>query len=66
MHWFGGIWGYLTVGLFAENPIPLTTTLGKTGLFMGKLIVNLCGKKIVKIMILQAVVHTSSSFNVSP
>jgi Ammonium Transporter Family len=35
VHWLGGAWGYLTVGLFAENPVPLTTTSGKEGLFIG-------------------------------
>lgn len=36
MHWFGGICGYLSVGLFAQDPVPLTTTLGKTGFLMGR------------------------------
>ncbi|CAG9811088.1 unnamed protein product [Chironomus riparius] len=35
VHWFGGVWGHLTVGLFSENPVPLTTTAGKEGLLMG-------------------------------
>ncbi|KAG5673239.1 hypothetical protein PVAND_003302 [Polypedilum vanderplanki] len=35
IHWFGGIWGYLTVGLFAEDPVPLSTTSGRSGLIMG-------------------------------
>jgi ammonia channel protein AmtB len=37
VHWFGGVWGHLTVGLFSENPVPLTTTAGKEGLLMGKI-----------------------------
>lgn len=35
VHWVGGVWGYLTVGLFTVNPVPLTVTAGKDGLFMG-------------------------------
>ncbi|KAG5673238.1 hypothetical protein PVAND_003301 [Polypedilum vanderplanki] len=35
IHWFGSIWGYLTVGLFAENPVPLSTTSGRSGLLVG-------------------------------
>lgn len=36
VHLIGGIWGEISVGLFAQNPIPLTSTLGRSGLFMGK------------------------------
>lgn len=35
VHGIGGMWGVLSVGLFADNPIPLTTTNGRTGLFKG-------------------------------
>lgn len=35
VHFLGGVWGYLTVGLFSEDPIPLTTTSGREGLLMG-------------------------------
>ena len=35
VHGIGGIWGVLAVGLFADNPIPLTTTSGRKGLFRG-------------------------------
>ncbi|XP_046595104.1 putative ammonium transporter 3 isoform X1 [Neodiprion lecontei] len=30
-----GIWGVLAIGLFADNPRPLTTTNGRRGLFKG-------------------------------
>jgi hypothetical protein len=33
----GGILGYLVNGLFAVNPVPLTTTSGREGLFMGEI-----------------------------
>jgi hypothetical protein len=32
------IWGVIAVGLFAENPIPLDTTSGRSGLFKGKIL----------------------------
>ncbi|KAF6207295.1 hypothetical protein GE061_018536 [Apolygus lucorum] len=32
VHGMSGIWGVLAVGFFAEDPYPLTTTNGKTGL----------------------------------
>lgn len=35
VHGVAGIWGVLAVGLFADNPIPLTTTGGRSGLFKG-------------------------------
>ncbi|XP_058820467.1 putative ammonium transporter 2 isoform X2 [Topomyia yanbarensis] len=35
VHGVAGIWGVLAVGLFADNPIPLTTTKGRLGLFKG-------------------------------
>lgn len=35
VHWFGGIWGQLSVGLFAQNPVPLENTHGYSGLLMG-------------------------------
>jgi ammonium transporter, Amt family len=35
VHWIGGVWGHLTVGLFSENPVPLMTTSGRSGLLMG-------------------------------
>ncbi|XP_055839160.1 putative ammonium transporter 2 isoform X2 [Episyrphus balteatus] len=35
VHGVCGIWGVLAVGLFADNPIPLGTTKGRTGLFKG-------------------------------
>jgi hypothetical protein len=27
--------GYISVGLFAKNPVPLFTTMGREGLLMG-------------------------------
>uniref|UniRef100_A0A1Y1KLR8 Ammonium transporter n=1 Tax=Photinus pyralis TaxID=7054 RepID=A0A1Y1KLR8_PHOPY len=35
VHGLGGIWGVIAVGLFAQNPIPLDTTDGRSGLFEG-------------------------------
>ncbi|KAF2900319.1 hypothetical protein ILUMI_05865 [Ignelater luminosus] len=35
VHGLGGIWGVLAVGLFAQNPLPLETTNGRSGLFKG-------------------------------
>lgn len=35
VHGLGGIWGVLAVGLFADNPKPLETTYGRSGLFKG-------------------------------
>ncbi|XP_055687031.1 putative ammonium transporter 3 [Lutzomyia longipalpis] len=35
VHGVSGIWGVIAVGLFADNPIPLTTTNGRSGLFKG-------------------------------
>lgn len=35
VHGVCGIWGVLAVGLFADNPIPLDTTKGRSGLFKG-------------------------------
>lgn len=35
VHLIGGIWGQISVGLFAQNPLPLTNTSGRSGLFMG-------------------------------
>lgn len=35
VHGVSGIWGVIAVGLFADNPIPLATTNGRTGLFKG-------------------------------
>lgn len=35
VHGLGGIWGVIAVGLFADNPIPLETTSGRSGLFRG-------------------------------
>lgn len=35
VHGLGGIWGVIAVGLFADDPKPLTTTSGRTGLLRG-------------------------------
>ncbi|KAK4884898.1 hypothetical protein RN001_001169 [Aquatica leii] len=35
VHGLGGVWGVLAVGLFAQNPFPLDTTFGRSGLFEG-------------------------------
>lgn len=35
VHGLGGIWGVISVGLFADNPKPLGTTNGRMGLFKG-------------------------------
>lgn len=35
VHGLGGIWGVVSVGLFADDPKPLETTSGRTGLFKG-------------------------------
>uniref|UniRef100_A0A6B2E7W1 Ammonium transporter n=1 Tax=Phlebotomus kandelakii TaxID=1109342 RepID=A0A6B2E7W1_9DIPT len=35
VHGVSGIWGVIAVGLFADNPVPLTTTNGRRGLFKG-------------------------------
>jgi ammonia channel protein AmtB len=35
VHGGSGIWGVISVGLFADNPVPLETTSGRTGLFKG-------------------------------
>lgn len=35
VHGVCGIWGVIAVGLFADNPIPLDTTNGRSGLFKG-------------------------------
>ncbi|KAK9504058.1 hypothetical protein O3M35_010493 [Rhynocoris fuscipes] len=39
VHGMSGIWGVLAVGLFAEDPYPLTTTNGRTGLLIGNIII---------------------------
>ncbi|XP_046395400.1 putative ammonium transporter 2 [Ischnura elegans] len=35
VHGLASIWGVLSVGLFAENPFPLSTTSGRSGLLRG-------------------------------
>lgn len=35
VHGVCGVWGVLALGLFADNPIPLGTTNGRSGLFKG-------------------------------
>ncbi|XP_017847227.1 putative ammonium transporter 2 [Drosophila busckii] len=35
VHGVCGIWGVIAVGLFADNPIPMDTTNGRSGLFKG-------------------------------
>ncbi|XP_004933343.1 putative ammonium transporter 2 [Bombyx mori] len=35
VHGACGIWGVIAVGLFADNPIPMETTNGRSGLFKG-------------------------------
>lgn len=35
VHGIGGIWGVIAVGLFADDPKPLSTTSGRMGLFRG-------------------------------
>ncbi|CAH0599758.1 unnamed protein product [Chrysodeixis includens] len=35
VHGACGLWGVLAVGLFADNPIPMETTNGRSGLFKG-------------------------------
>lgn len=35
VHGVCGIWGVIAVGLFADNPVPLGTTNGRSGLFKG-------------------------------
>ncbi|RZC33607.1 ammonium transporter 3 [Asbolus verrucosus] len=35
VHGVGGIWGVLAVGIFAENPFPLDTTNGRSGVIKG-------------------------------
>ncbi|CAK1593207.1 unnamed protein product [Parnassius mnemosyne] len=35
VHGACGLWGVLAVGLFADNPIPMDTTKGRSGLFKG-------------------------------
>lgn len=35
VHGLGGIWGVIAVGLFADDPKPLTTTSGRSGLLRG-------------------------------
>lgn len=35
VHGVGGIWGVLAVGIFAQNPHPLDTTSGRSGLIKG-------------------------------
>lgn len=35
VHGVCGIWGVIAVGLFADNPIPMDTTKGRSGLFKG-------------------------------
>lgn len=35
VHGVSGIWGVIAVGLFADNPVPLETTNGRSGLFKG-------------------------------
>ncbi|XP_039449730.2 putative ammonium transporter 2 [Culex pipiens pallens] len=35
VHGVAGVWGVLAVGFFADNPIPLGTTNGRSGLFRG-------------------------------
>ncbi|CAO1387079.1 unnamed protein product [Diamesa serratosioi] len=35
VHGIGGLWGVIAVGLFADNPVPLTITNGRKGLFKG-------------------------------
>ncbi|XP_045457669.1 putative ammonium transporter 2 [Melitaea cinxia] len=35
VHGASGLWGVIAVGLFADNPIPMDTTNGRSGLFKG-------------------------------
>lgn len=35
VHGVCGIWGVIAVGLFADNPLPMDTTKGRSGLFKG-------------------------------
>ncbi|XP_053956833.1 putative ammonium transporter 2 isoform X1 [Anastrepha ludens] len=35
VHGVCGIWGVIAVGFFADNPVPLETTKGRSGLFKG-------------------------------
>ncbi|CAB3261989.1 unnamed protein product [Arctia plantaginis] len=35
VHGACGLWGVIVVGLFADNPIPMETTSGRSGLFKG-------------------------------
>lgn len=35
VHGIGGMWGVIAVGFFADDPKPLGTTSGRTGLFKG-------------------------------
>ncbi|CAH0761560.1 unnamed protein product [Diatraea saccharalis] len=35
VHGAAGFWGVIAVGLFADNPIPMETTNGRSGLFKG-------------------------------
>ncbi|KAG5897809.1 hypothetical protein JTB14_011809 [Gonioctena quinquepunctata] len=35
VHGVGGIWGVIAVGIFADNPFPLDTTNGRSGLMKG-------------------------------
>ncbi|XP_041983096.1 putative ammonium transporter 3 [Aricia agestis] len=35
VHGAAGLWGVIAVGLFADNPIPMETTNGRSGLFKG-------------------------------
>ncbi|XP_066155328.1 putative ammonium transporter 2 isoform X1 [Euwallacea fornicatus] len=35
VHGIGGIWGVIAVGIFAQNPYPLNTTSGRSGVLRG-------------------------------
>lgn len=37
-----GIWGVIAIGLFADNPYPLDTTSGRSGLFKGLYGIYIC------------------------
>ncbi|CAB0035135.1 unnamed protein product [Trichogramma brassicae] len=55
-HGISGLWGVVAIGIFAENPLPLDTTQGRSGVLKGG------GWELLGIQTLMAVILTVWSF----
>ncbi|KAL7287899.1 hypothetical protein TKK_0017962 [Trichogramma kaykai] len=55
-HGISGFWGVLAIGIFAENPLPLETTKGRSGVLKGG------GWELLGVQTLMAVILTAWSF----